>query len=1226
MWKRNFVRCAVSLLTVIAVCGLTHPCAMAADSGPIAAGMATFAHPEGVTYFALTLKPTETAPTAGPRDVVILFNTSAGQMGDYRVKGLEALKGLLAGLPANDRVQLMAIDLNAVGLTKNFVAPGSKEMTEAVAALNARVPLGATDMEAALNTVASSLPGEAKSPRAVVYIGDGRSAANLLGTEKFEKLVQKLVDLRIPVSSYIIGAGVDRQLPGALAVQTGGTVIVDKDALSGAEAGRQLAAAAAATVWWPTAAVWPAEMTEVFPKRTPPLRSDRETVVIGTLKGKGPLSAQVTVQGVGGPKQLSVTVQPSPSDDVNHYLIPLVEMARADDGITLPLVGAASLAEARQEITTGARSLCKLAQQALAVGNLNGAEKLVGEVLHRDPNDTEALAIKSALAKRRSSAPPPSGGGASGVSGGGAATLPTPPAPAAAGVPAAAGNDLNLVGPDAGEPPPGAMAEGYQHDRRIIAQIVQAEVQNTLNQARSLMGTDPDAATQQLKLTLEKVRQTAELNPDVRDQYVVLLQAGLREAARRKLDVEHARHQRLENAAAAKERMLIAENLTRNQDKLKQLMERFNSLMQEGRYRPAEEVATEAQKVLPDNPVSAQAVAYNNFVGNYRTIMENRVKREKGVFDVLLQVEKSFIPFPDEPPIVYPDAEVWQQLTTRRKEKYSSMDLAKEGPSEKAIHDALKQPTQMEFAETPLNDAIEYLKDYHHIEIQLDTKALSDAGITPDTPVSRVLKGITLRSALKLMLRDLQLTYIIQNEVLWITTPEEAENRLSTRVYPVADLVIPVKMPPMGGGMMGGMGGMGGGMGGMGGGMGGMGGGMGGMGGMGGGMGGMGGGMGMFNVPQNLLPLLPKVPVGGFQAFAVKDDLTPNTAATPGRAADRAVPSKTGSPALIENRPATIDLEISKDAKPETFWDEYFSKNRPQPAAVREAARRLMKQQKFDHVIALINAALRCRQGQPWMYEALALVLDAAGRPKAEIERAIMSAVDFAATPGDLMYVGAYLARIELYGRALQIYRQAAALDPLRPEPYVLGLRAARAIGDLDGLKWASVGILSQAWPKEHADVWQAGVGVAKEVLDKLRAEKRTKEADEFQTVLDEAVARDCVAIVTWTGEGDVDLLVEEPSGTVCSLRSPRTTAGGMLLGDAIAQADRDSYGGHSEVYVCPKGFDGTYRIIFSPVYMGVGEQRRVRASLFQIGSFLHYAADSCRICRRRFLVHGQSW
>jgi hypothetical protein len=346
-------------------------------------------------------------------------------------------------------------------------------------------------------------------------------------------------------------------------------------------------------------------------------------------------------------------------------------------------------------------------------------------------------------------------------------------------------------------------------------------------------------------------------------------------------------------------------------------------------------------------------------------------------------------------------------------------------------------------------------------------------------------------------------------------------------------------------------------------------------GGMGGGMGGMGGGMGMFNLPRDLLPILPKVPPGGFQAFAVKDDLTAHNAASVRAAAS-------------DNRPAKIEIEIDKDAKPEVVWEEYFSKNEPQPEAVRDAVRRLMNERKFDHVIALINAALRHRQSQSWMYEALALVLDAAGRPKAEMERAVMSAVDFAETATDLMYVGTYLARTGLNARALQVYRQAAALDPIRPEPYMLGLQTARTLDDLDGLKWASVGILSQAWPKEQSDIWRAGMGVANEVLTRLRAEKRTKEAAAFQAVLDEAVARDCVAIVTWTGEGDVDLVVEEPSGTLCSLRTARTTAGGVLLGDAITQAGRDSYGGHSEVYVCPKGFDGKYRMLVRRVWGNV--------------------------------------
>ncbi len=118
------------------------------------------------------------------------------------------------------------------------------------------------------------------------------------------------------------------------------------------------------------------------------------------------------------------------------------------------------------------------------------------------------------------------------------------------------------------------------------------------------------------------------------------------------------------------------------------------------------------------------------------------------------------------------------------------------GGNEALIEQALAMPTEMAFTDTPLTDVIDFLVDCHshklghRFEIQIDTKALSDAGIAPDTPMTKSLKGVSLRSALNLMLKDLNLTWTIDNEVLLITTPEEAENRLTTKVLDVADLVV----------------------------------------------------------------------------------------------------------------------------------------------------------------------------------------------------------------------------------------------------------------------------------------------------------------------------------------------------------------------------------------------------------------------------------------------------
>ncbi len=405
MSQKSLVRLVILPLAMAAVCVLSEKPVTAAAPNSVAVGMETFSAPDGSDYFALSMKPEGIAPAAGPRDIVVLFNTSASQTGEYRAKSMEALRGFLASLQPGDRVRLMAVDLNAVPITETFVSPNGNEMTEALATLDARVPLGATDMQKAVEATVESFSGASKNARSAVYIGDGRSTANLLGAVEFAKLSAKLADARIPFNSFAIGMRPDPQLLGSLAVQSGGNMIADNVLLKGEDGGRQLAAAADAPVLWPTSVTWPAGMSEVFPKRLPPLRGDRETIVIGTLKGKEPLKVDLTAAGPAGSEKFAFDVPRVPSDDNNNYLATLVDVAKADGGITLPLVGAESLVEARKAVGAGVRGLTRLAREALAADNTKGAERLVSEALRRDPNDPEALAVHGALTKRRKAAP-----------------------------------------------------------------------------------------------------------------------------------------------------------------------------------------------------------------------------------------------------------------------------------------------------------------------------------------------------------------------------------------------------------------------------------------------------------------------------------------------------------------------------------------------------------------------------------------------------------------------------------------------------------------------------------------------------------------------------------------------------------------------------------------------------------------------------------------------------
>jgi uncharacterized protein YfaS (alpha-2-macroglobulin family)/tetratricopeptide (TPR) repeat protein len=97
--------------------------------------------------------------------------------------------------------------------------------------------------------------------------------------------------------------------------------------------------------------------------------------------------------------------------------------------------------------------------------------------------------------------------------------------------------------------------------------------------------------------------------------------------------------------------------------------------------------------------------------------------------------------------------------------------------SEERILEILGSPARsFEFFEAPLTEVVSRLKEDHEIPIVIDEKAFAAAAIGTDTLITKNLKGITLRSALKLMLKDHALSFAIKDEVLIITTQEQVDN------------------------------------------------------------------------------------------------------------------------------------------------------------------------------------------------------------------------------------------------------------------------------------------------------------------------------------------------------------------------------------------------------------------------------------------------------------------
>ncbi len=101
-------------------------------------------------------------------------------------------------------------------------------------------------------------------------------------------------------------------------------------------------------------------------------------------------------------------------------------------------------------------------------------------------------------------------------------------------------------------------------------------------------------------------------------------------------------------------------------------------------------------------------------------------------------------------------------------------DLSKE---EERVWDELDKQTEVAFTDSPLTDVVKFLADFHNIPIIIDAEALEKEGIATDTPVTRTLTGVKLRSALKIILQPLNLGYVIEDDALKITTAEKVKEK-----------------------------------------------------------------------------------------------------------------------------------------------------------------------------------------------------------------------------------------------------------------------------------------------------------------------------------------------------------------------------------------------------------------------------------------------------------------
>ena len=149
----------------------------------------------------------------------------------------------------------------------------------------------------------------------------------------------------------------------------------------------------------------------------------------------------------------------------------------------------------------------------------------------------------------------------------------------------------------------------------------------------------------------------------------------------------------------------------------------------------------------------------------------------------------SINPIANGDPVRY--AKDWHDITANRK---ASPTTGREHSAvEERVYAALKTPVSLHFDNTTLKEVLEHIADSQGIGVTIDSSGLNEGGNTESTPVTISVDGVRLESALNLMLEQLQLDYIVENEVLMITSQNRRQGEMKSTVYPVADLIMPLK-------------------------------------------------------------------------------------------------------------------------------------------------------------------------------------------------------------------------------------------------------------------------------------------------------------------------------------------------------------------------------------------------------------------------------------------------
>jgi hypothetical protein len=137
------------------------------------------------------------------------------------------------------------------------------------------------------------------------------------------------------------------------------------------------------------------------------------------------------------------------------------------------------------------------------------------------------------------------------------------------------------------------------------------------------------------------------------------------------------------------------------------------------------------------------------------------------------------------------DPERWLKISKLRS------TAQKTTAKERAILKILDSTLDAKYEGNSLEEIIDHLRKVTKVDIVVDKRALEEAGASYESKVTVKMKS-SVRTILKRILADLNLTYVVKEEAILITSRERASQMMTTKTYYLGDLasVTNSRIPP----------------------------------------------------------------------------------------------------------------------------------------------------------------------------------------------------------------------------------------------------------------------------------------------------------------------------------------------------------------------------------------------------------------------------------------------